>query len=123
MIKTAAAASIAALLAACGSATSTTTPSSSSSSSTSAATAGKFKACMVTDTGGIDDRSFNASSYQGLKDAAAANSNISPTYLPSTSSTAYTPNINTFISQKCGVIITLRLLMLTATHTPAKATP
>jgi len=124
MIKTAAAASIAALLAACGSTTSTSTPpSGGSSSTTGAATAGKFKACMVTDTGGIDDRSFNASSYQGLKDAAAANSNISITYLPSTSSTDYTPNINTFIGQKCGIIVTVGFLMGTATQTSAKANP
>ena len=61
------------LAAACGS--STTSPSSGSSSkpsgsSSSASTAGKFLGCMVTDTGGIDDRSFNASSLQGLQEAA-----------------------------------------------------
>ena len=33
----------------------------------------KFLACMVTDTGGIDDRSFNASSWQGVKEAESAN--------------------------------------------------
>ena len=29
---------------------------------------------MVTDTGGINDRSFNASAWKGMQDAAAANS-------------------------------------------------
>ena len=38
----------------------------------SASTAAKFLACEVTDTGGINDRSFNASAYQGLKVAAKA---------------------------------------------------
>ncbi len=123
MIKTAAAASIAAVLAACGSATSTPNANGTSPASTAPAATSKFKACMVTDTGGIDDRSFNASSYQGLKDAKTANSNISITYLPSTSGTDYTPNINTFIAHKCGIIVTVGFLMGTATQTAAKANP
>ena len=32
----------------------------------------KFKACQVTDTGGIDDKSFNASAWKGVTDAIAA---------------------------------------------------
>ena len=28
--------------------------------------AGKFKACEVTDTGGIDDKSFNATAWKGV---------------------------------------------------------
>lgn len=40
---------------------------------------------MVTDTGGIDDRSFNASSWQGMQEAQSADpSKISVTYLQST---------------------------------------
>ena len=34
---------------------------------------GNFLACMVTDTGGINDGSFNQTSWKGLQDAAAAN--------------------------------------------------
>jgi basic membrane protein A and related proteins len=42
---------------------------------------------MVTDTGGIDDKSFNQSSWQGMQQAAAADSGkIKVTYLPSTTS-------------------------------------
>ena len=59
---------LALLAAACGSNTSGPSGSSSGSASSSAAAA-SFKGCMVTDTGGIDDRSFNASSWQGMQEA------------------------------------------------------
>jgi basic membrane protein A len=115
------------LAAACGSSTSNTSGSSSASakpsgSSSSASTAGKFLGCMVTDTGGIDDRSFNASSWQGMQEAAAANpSKISVKYLQSTTQSDYTPNINTFIGDKCGIIVTVGFLMAQATQTASKA--
>jgi basic membrane protein A len=115
------------LAAACGSSTSNTSGSSSASakpsgSSSSASTAGKFLGCMVTDTGGIDDRSFNASSWQGMQEAQTADpSKISVTYLQSTTQSDYTPNINTFVAKKCGIIVTVGFLMAQATQTASKA--
>jgi basic membrane protein A and related proteins len=115
------------LAAACGSSTSNSSGSGSASakpsgSSSSASTAGKFLGCMVTDTGGIDDRSFNASSWQGMQEAAASNpSKISVKYLQSTTQSDYTPNINTFIGDKCGIIVTVGFLMAQATQTASKA--
>jgi basic membrane protein A len=77
---------------------------------------------MVTDTGGIDDRSFNASSWQGMQEAAKTNpSKISVKYLQSTTQSDYTPNINTFIGDKCGIIVTVGFLMAQATQTASKA--
>jgi basic membrane protein A len=130
-LKAAAALSAVALLAACGSATKAPSASSSSSSSAStpssssstASTAGKFLGCMVTDTGGIDDRSFNSSSWQGMQEAAQANPNISVKYLQSQSSGDYTPNINEFIAKKCGIIVTVGFLMGGNTQTAANANP
>jgi basic membrane protein A len=122
-------AAIALLAAACGSSgssSSSTTPAASSSSSSStgaAAAGGKFKACMVTDTGGINDKSFNQSSYAGVLAAAAANSNITPKYLPSTSTSDYASNITAFEGQQCGIIVTVGFLMGQATQTAAKAAP
>jgi basic membrane protein A and related proteins len=101
-------------LAACGSATSAGT----------AASSGKFLGCMVTDTGGIDDRSFNASSWQGMQEAQAAEpGKITVKYLQSSSSSDYTPNINTFMSEKCGIIVTVGFLMGDNTESAAKANP
>jgi len=78
---------------------------------------------MVTDTGGINDKSFNQSSYGGLLAAAAANSNITPKYLPSTSTSDYASNITAFEGQKCGIIVTVGFLMGQATQTAAAASP
>jgi basic membrane protein A len=82
-----------------------------------------FKACEVTDTGGINDRSFNASAYQGLKVAAAAVPGLTFTFLSSTSTSDYTPNINDFIGEKCGIIITVGFDMADATQTAAAKNP
>jgi basic membrane protein A and related proteins len=111
---------VALLAAACGSA-----PKSSSSSSSTAGTSasGKFLGCMVTDTGGIDDKSFNQSSWQGMQAAAAADHNIQVTYLPSTTSADYASNISTFVGKKCGIIVTVGFLMADATEAAAKANP
>jgi basic membrane protein A and related proteins len=122
--KTVAAVGAAALLAAaCGSATKAPGSSGTPSSTSSTATSGKFLGCMVTDTGGIDDRSFNASSWQGMQEAAAADPGITVKYLQSQSSSDYTPNINAFIQQKCGIIVTVGFLMGDNTQTAAKANP
>jgi len=93
------------------------------STTVSASAASKFKACVVTDTGGINDKSFNASAYAGLKDAAKVDKNISYTYLSSTSSSDYAPNINKFITQNCGIIVTVGFLMDAATAAAANAHP
>ena len=87
-----------------------------------AAHAGKFLACMVTDTGGIDDRSFNASSWQGVQ-GGRATPTITGKYLQSSSESDYVPNINAFIAEKCGIIVTVGFLMGTDTQTAAKKNP
>ena len=117
LITAAVAASALVGLTACGSAT-------NGSSGGSGTTAGKYLACMVIDTGGVDDHSFNQSSWQGMQEAAAANSGkIQVTYLPSNSSADYAPNISTFIGRKCGIIVTVGFNMAAATEAAAKANP
>jgi basic membrane protein A len=105
-------------LTACGSKTA-----GGSTTSASASTGAKFLACEVTDTGGINDKSFNASAYAGLAAAKSADPNITYRFLSSTSTSDYTPNINTFIADKCGIIITVGFDMGAATETAAKAHP
>jgi basic membrane protein A and related proteins len=79
---------------------------------------------MVTDTGGIDDKSFNQSSWEGMQAAAATDpSKIQVTYLPSTTSADYASNISTFIGRHCGIIVTVGFLMADATEAAAKANP
>jgi basic membrane protein A and related proteins len=137
LITAAAAAAASLLIAACGSSSSSapssssTSPSASAASSStaagstgSAAAAGtSFTGCMVTDTGGINDKSFNQSAWQGMQEAASANPNITVKYLQSTTQSDYVPNINTFLSEKCGIIVTVGFLMAAATESAAKANP
>ncbi len=108
-----------------GGSSSTPAPGGSSSPAAPASSApsSSFLACEVTDTGGINDRSFNASAYQGLKDAAKAVPGLTYKYLQSNSTSDYTPNINTLIGQNCGIIITVGFDMGNATKAAAKAHP
>jgi basic membrane protein A and related proteins len=124
------AASATVLIAACGSSNSSAPSAGSSSSSTpaagsgsSAATTAKFLGCMVSDTGGVDDRSFNAASWAGMQAAQAANSNVSVKFSQSTSPSDYTPIINTFGSQKCNIIVSIGFAMGDATKKAATANP
>jgi basic membrane protein A len=86
-------------------------------------TKAKFLGCMVTDIGGINDKSFNQSSWQGMQAAAAANSNVTVKYLQSTSSADYATNISQFEKEHCGLIVTVGFLMNSATQSAAAAAP
>jgi len=115
------------LAAACGSSGGgggSSTPSSGSGSSPSSAPAAAFKACLVSDTGTVNDKSFNQSAYEGATQAAAASGGaITAQFLPSASPTDYAPNITSFINQKCGIIVTVGFLMGDATQKAAQANP
>ncbi len=82
-----------------------------------------FLACEVTDTGGINDRSFNASAYQGLKVAAGAIPGLQYRFLSSSSTSDYVHNINEFIGENCGIIVTVGFDMAQATQQAAKQHP
>jgi basic membrane protein A len=83
----------------------------------------KFIAGEVTDTGGIDDRSFNASAWKGLEEAKAAQPPIQIQYLSSTNQSDYVPNMQQFIAKKTGIIVTVGFLMGDDTAAQAKANP
>jgi basic membrane protein A len=77
---------------------------------------------MVTDTGGINDKSFNASAWQGMQEAQAADpSKVTVKFVSSSSGADYAPNISAFLGQKCGIIVTVGFLMATATGNAATA--
>jgi basic membrane protein A and related proteins len=95
----------------------------SSSSSGGGTTAAKFKACMVADSGTINDKSFNEGSWAGMQAAAAANPKIAISFLPSSTTSDYAKNITAFENQKCGIIVTVGFLMGAATQAAAVASP
>ena len=82
--------------------------------STSTGTAATFHACMVTDTGGIDDRSFNASAWAGMQ-AAKTDGKAKVDYVQSKSESDYAPNIAQLEKQSCNLIVTVGGLMAQAT--------
>jgi basic membrane protein A len=81
-----------------------------------------FSACQVTDTGGVDDHSFNETAYKGLTDAADE-LGFEPKVLESQSESDYEANITTFMGQDCSLIITVGFLLGGATATAATDNP
>lgn len=92
------------------------------STSSSSAPKSKFLPCMVSDSGGFDDHSFNELGYDGLKDAAKS---LGTTFKSAESKTDadYTPNVNSMVAQNCNLIITVGFLLADATKTAAAANP
>ena len=78
---------------------------------------------MVTDTGGLDDKSFNQSSWEGMQAAAAPTPASRSRTCRRRRRADYAKNIRTFISEKCGIIVTVGFLMGGATEAAAKANP
>ncbi len=79
-------------------------------------------ACQVTDTGGIDDKSFNQTAYAGLEQAQEE-LGVEAKFLESSTPNDFEPNINAFIEQGCDIIITVGFLLGDATAAAAEANP
>jgi len=82
----------------------------------------KTKVCLVTDVGGINDKSFNATAWKGVTDAQAAYG-IQDQYLQSKQQTDYAKNIQAYMDAKCDLIVTVGYLLGDATEAAAKANP
>lgn len=96
-------------------------PESSPSASSSVAQQ-DYLACMVSDSGGFDDKSFNETSYNGLK-SASEKLGVQMKTIQSTSDTDYAPNIQAMITAKCDLIISVGFALGDATIAAAKANP
>jgi basic membrane protein A and related proteins len=114
------------MLAACGSSDNSNTSSSGGGSSTSTAAAApaakKIKVGLVTDIGGLNDRSFNALANKGLEDAEKT-LGVQGRVLISKSNADYTPNLTTLATQKYDLVIAVGFLMGDATEKVAGKFP
>lgn len=81
-----------------------------------------FRACMITDQGGVDDGSFNETAYNGLV-RAESELGIQVDYLESQSETDFQPNMQAFTSQDCDIIIPVGFLLAEVTGEAAEANP
>jgi len=95
---------------------------SASSSTTSSGDAAPFKACMVSDSGGFDDKSFNQTSHAGLV-KAKDELGIEVGEVESKDAKDFATNIKTMVDQKCNIIVTVGFLLSDATVAAAKANP
>jgi basic membrane protein A len=86
------------------------------------ASSGKFKAAQVTDLGGIDDKSFNATAYKGITQAVDE-LGIEGKYLESQQQSDYAKNIQQLLSENTDLIVTVGFLLGVDTATAAKANP
>lgn len=103
-------------------ATATATEEAAATESEAAVETVDFKACQVTDVGGVDDKGFNQKAYKGMLDAQDA-LGIETVILESQAETDYAPNIQSFVDQGCDIIITVGFLLGDATMEAANANP
>jgi basic membrane protein A and related proteins len=81
-----------------------------------------IKAGVVTDIGGLNDRSFNALANKGRKDAEAE-LGAETRVLISDSNADYVPNLTTLAQQQFDLIVPVGFLMADATNTVASKLP
>jgi basic membrane protein A and related proteins len=81
-----------------------------------------IKAGVVTDIGGLNDRSFNSLANKGRKDAQAE-LGVETRVLLSDSNADYVPNLTTLAQQQFDLIVPVGFLMADATNTVASKLP
>jgi basic membrane protein A len=99
-----------------------TTTTTAAPETTTTAEAIAYKACEVTDTGGVDDASFNQSAWEGAL-RAEAELGVEVKVLESQSTADFEPNINSLLADECDLIITVGFLLGDATLAAAQANP
>ncbi|WP_246159497.1 BMP family lipoprotein [Nocardioides antri] len=78
-----------------------------------------FKACMVSDSGGFDDKSFNQTSHDGLE-AAAEKYGVQTSEAESSDPSQFADNIQRLVDEGCNQITTVGFLLGDATEAAAK---
>jgi len=96
--------------------------SSSSSGQSTAAPEKKIKVGLVTDIGGLNDRSFNQLAYQGLK-RAQKELGVDIRVVTSKQNSDYIPNLTTLGRQQYDLVVANGFKMADATEKAAKAFP
>ncbi|MDO4261756.1 MAG: BMP family ABC transporter substrate-binding protein [Eubacteriales bacterium] len=77
---------------------------------------------LITDVGGVNDGSFNQSSWEGLQ-RAEADFGVTVNYLESSTDADYAPNIETFVDEEYDLIISVGYMLADATRSAAEANP
>jgi len=112
---------VATIVASCAT-TTTTSPGASASSSGKAATGQHPKIGLVTDVGGLNDKSFNALADKGRKDAQAQ-LDVDTSVTESKQQADYVPNLTKYAQDKYDLVIGVGFLMQNAIWKVAKQFP
>ena len=81
-----------------------------------------FLACMVSDAGGFDDKSFNETSYAGLQ-RAVDELGVQKKEVQSAKEADYPKNVQSMVDAECDIIVTVGYKLGDATAAAAKANP
>lgn len=81
-----------------------------------------FKVAMVTDTGGINDQSFNSSSWEGMSEFARR-TGAKARYVESTQASDYTVNIDRLADENCNLIWGIGFSLADIVNQAAKTNP
>jgi basic membrane protein A len=111
-----------AVVSGCGSSDDSSSNSSGSSSSSSSSTKKPIKVGLVTDIGGLQDRSFNQLANEGIQ-RAQKNLGVQIRVLTSKSNGDYVPNLSSLAQQKYDLVIGVGFLMADAMDTVASKFP
>jgi basic membrane protein A and related proteins len=106
----------------CGSDDNSSSSSGGSSTATSTPAAKKIKVGLVTDIGGLNDRSFNQLANEGLT-RAKSQLGVDTRVLPSKSNADYVPNLSSLAQQKYDLVVGVGFLMADAMDTVASKFP
>lgn len=109
-------------LSACAEAPTATTTAATTAAETTAAATSDFTACMVSDAGGFDDKSFNETAYAGLM-SAKDEFGIKTNQIESNAESEYAGNVQAMIDAKCNIIVTVGFALAAATEAAAKQNP
>lgn len=82
-----------------------------------------IKVGAVTDVGGVNDKSFNQTTWEGLTALAEENPNVTVNYLESKADSDYGPNIETFLDEDYDLIICVGYKLAAACREAALANP
>ncbi|MFZ3587859.1 BMP family lipoprotein [Bacillus sp. DJP31] len=88
--------------------------------------ASEFKVALVTDTGGVDDKSFNQSAWEGLQQFGKDNKleeGKGFKYLQSNAATEYAPNLNALVREGYSLVYGIGFLLAGDVKTVAEQKP
>lgn len=83
----------------------------------------EIKVGIVTDVGGVNDKSFNQTTWEGMMALVEQYPNVTANYLESSTEADYTTNIETFIDEEYDLIICVGYMLAGACREAAEAYP